>query len=722
VETAIMAHPRKKTPVKLPTDFKLVELTCALVKDASIGLNSDEKFQSDITYITKRFESEGLSFLTKTLPSFAKAIDRSLGTLEKFDPPTSFKRFSGSGLPRFLSGLTSRIFQRNGQPRLQPDICSIKDVRTICYVLYKLELPYSKQQLSDYCDKYVATDRQLPSYGFPVSDRAADILSTASAVVHDIFKDFDGKVPSVTRRFGDSYHLGDDVKDTPIFGFQKYRHGPGSLSTGESVTQKYAKLGAHRFPMLEDFHPIYHWGYCNAGALGNSAVLTALNPAAASEHPDEWASKLSEFWFKGKETLTETWWNLYSERQVKWETPTSSLEFVPKDSRGPRTICMEPLELQYVQQGLLSTLAPHIEERSRWHINFRDQSINAKFALQGSLDGNYSTVDLSDASDRVSTWLVEKLFPTRIFNALFAARSPQVELPDGRILTSMRKFAPMGSSICFPVESVVFYALAVASLVRTLGLELHIAKDLVYVYGDDIIIASVHPSPIMESFPWFGLKVNDSKSFTTPGLFRESCGCDAVLGERVEPIRLKKLLSSSRWSDIVGHLDLETNLFSFGYYRAAAVVAESVIRRAPVLNQNATSSTLGFTVVRGQRLPPSCEPRLIYVADDQFDDLCRSPIKPGKLWKHVFRCVPDKSWLAQKSSSGKILRPILKDVAYCLDRQELVYRRPMTASAKAEVSLDERELNRYFCLAGPEFISGRYTPRDSLYMVVRHTT
>jgi len=125
--------------------------------------------------------------------------------------------------------------------------------------------------------------------------------------------------------------------------------------------------------------------------------------------------------------------------------------------------------------------------------------------------------------------------------------TPEMEaiyaLPRGKHV--LRSFAPMGSAVCFPVESVIFWALAVSSIwnsENTLDCEgRRLIEESVYVFGDDIIIPTKYAQQVMDDLTLFGLKFGPEKCFTK-GPFRESCGCNAFDGERIEPVMIKKAL------------------------------------------------------------------------------------------------------------------------------------------------------------------------------------
>lgn len=228
--------------------------------------------------------------------------------------------------------------------------------------------------------------------------------------------------------------------------------------------------------------------------------------------------------------------------------PYARVVLVPKDSRGPRIISCEPAELLYIQQGLMGKLYEVLEthDLTRGFVNFTNQQVNRKLAHLSSITGDMATMDLSEASDRVSLELVKKVFPPRWVEALIASRSTHTQLPDESIV-ELNKFAPMGSSCCFPVEALVFWACATLQIqkqwnqlpTRKRGL----SYPEVYVYGDDIIVGSEYIGAAMSGLEAIGLKVNREKTYCS-GPFRESCGGDYHNGMDVTPVRIRKNLDS----------------------------------------------------------------------------------------------------------------------------------------------------------------------------------
>jgi hypothetical protein len=241
--------------------------------------------------------------------------------------------------------------------------------------------------------------------------------------------------------------------------------------------------------------------------------------------------------------------------------PRARVCLVPKDARGPRVISCEPAELMYIQQGLMRLLFETLEshELTRSMINFTDQTINRALACSSSINNELATLDLSEASDRVSLALVRALFPSNWVIALEACRSEETELPSGQIV-KLNKFAPMGSACCFPVEALTFWALASAAI----SIDHGVRYPVVYVYGDDIIVDSKYAATVIRALESQNLLVNRSKSYID-GPFRESCGGDFFKGTEVTPVRLRKFIGSGHAS-LVTDADFAMNLIEkFGY-------------------------------------------------------------------------------------------------------------------------------------------------------------
>lgn len=249
--------------------------------------------------------------------------------------------------------------------------------------------------------------------------------------------------------------------------------------------------------------------------------------------------------------------------------PKARLTFVPKDITKARSICMEPILQQYLQQGTRLWLEAAIERHYIFNcmVRLSDQTLNQRRACEGSSDGTLDTIDLSNASDSVAVDVVKRVFPSKILYWLLATRSSTVILPGG---TSRRviKFAPMGSALCFPVQTILYSAIALmAGLLWSLDLteddmplltkvdieeainrffDIHHTRarkhllSLPVVYGDDIVCDQRTTSNIIRLLTACGLIVNTRKSFTGHDSYRESCGEHYMGGERVTPLQFSR--------------------------------------------------------------------------------------------------------------------------------------------------------------------------------------
>jgi hypothetical protein len=211
---------------------------------------------------------------------------------------------------------------------------------------------------------------------------------------------------------------------------------------------------------------------------------------------------------------------------------------------------------------------------TRNRINFTSQEVNRRLALDHSDLRAMATLDLKDASDRVSLELVRRIFKDspRLARALEATRTPATKLPDGSVVT-LNKFAPMGSALCFPVEAYVFWVLLVASAVLEARMPLKRACRLFYVYGDDIVVPTHMVDRCIRVLESVGLVVNRDKT-CIHGPFRESCGMDAFKGVPVTPFRVKTVFSDRTrdGSVLSSYCALANHLGASGYQGAADLI------------------------------------------------------------------------------------------------------------------------------------------------------
>lgn len=211
----------------------------------------------------------------------------------------------------------------------------------------------------------------------------------------------------------------------------------------------------------------------------------------------------------------------------------SRVSFVPKNAKIERAICVEPMLNSMYQLGLGDWVATRLR---RVGIDIRDQSANQRAARYGSISGVSATLDLSSASDTVAKGLVEHLLSSDWYDLLLGL-STREGVVGGKI-TYFEKISSMGNGFTFPLETLVFWALAQAT--KELVCPNH--RTRVLVYGDDIIAPVPCVPLLVEVLSALGFTLNSQKSFWA-GPFRESCGCDYVLGENVRPVYVDDALT-----------------------------------------------------------------------------------------------------------------------------------------------------------------------------------
>lgn len=212
-----------------------------------------------------------------------------------------------------------------------------------------------------------------------------------------------------------------------------------------------------------------------------------------------------------------------------------------------RTISKEPGTLMYLQQGVARELVKFIHKHPELskHVDLRHQEINAQQALVSSRTHRFATIDLSSASDTVTTRLVKAVFRgTPLYPFLVALRSNTVVLPSGKVLRT-EKFAPMGSALCFPIETLIF-SCAVEYTVRRARRTMLGSFPHWRVYGDDIIVEDPLFWDTILTLGGLGFIPNPSKSFCSPARFRESCGGEGYDGVSVIPMKISRRFLSVR--------------------------------------------------------------------------------------------------------------------------------------------------------------------------------
>jgi hypothetical protein len=252
----------------------------------------------------------------------------------------------------------------------------------------------------------------------------------------------------------------------------------------------------------------------------------------------------------------------------------SRLYCVPKTTKSPRLIAAEPTSHQWCQQALLGFFFGQCRRVfGHYFIDFKDQSLSADMVIQASKDRSLATVDLSEASDRLSCWTVERIFRRNksILYALHAARTRYLrdEISKDKGFLKLKKFASQGTATTFPVMSIVMLCIALGVCLegRITWRKIWELRDQVRVFGDDIIIPSHGYEGLVRAMTILQLKVNVAKSYVR-GHYRESCGTDGFRGYDITSVTPKCIIPDSPAS-CQAVVDLTNNLFNKGYWHAS---------------------------------------------------------------------------------------------------------------------------------------------------------
>ncbi len=496
----------------------------------------------DLKTVTARVEHEGLSFLTIALPQFGADFQKSLDLGRVAHP--LFQGFTWKGsLPRFLGGFFELVFDRaTGRLLDDPSVDAIQAIRQITLMFGKVNLPCSDARERAAINKYVQCEQEV---------KLSDLALTEDNLSRFV-------------RVGNMLWSGvlQQVEESIYYGRLIPRHGPGSTADKLLGNQKYNQT--------------------------------------------EWTSRLESIFPYGEYCLPNWRYVEYLGRvhflEPGAERPVQVLT-VPKTLKTPRIIAREPTCMMYMQQAISRDLVSHLEgstNPNRCMIGFSDQAENQHLARLGSSNGELATLDLSEASDRVSNQLVRALvgnFPN-VVEGLDATRSRKADVP-GKGVIRLAKFASMGSALCFPIEAMVFLTVALVGIERVLNRQLT-ARDVkslrgsVRVYGDDIIVPTKYVHSVIDHLETFGFRVNVDKSFWN-GKFRESCGKEYYDGHDVSITRVRSLLPTSRKDapELVSTISFRNQLYLAGYWRVVAALDEFLERLIPFPRVSATSSVHG---------------------------------------------------------------------------------------------------------------------------------
>lgn len=516
-------------------------------------------FLKDKERIALCAQSRGLAYFTLDLPHLDSLLLRALecGRLS-LEGPCSSRVSKRIQVPRLFSGLWLRVFEQDSCLKQDPDVTAVAFLRQFCCLGKKLLVECSPARTLSALENYHDIERGLrrPSSNWFDDELVnyrqhrldlRDAVTTSSQV--DLYSEAqkEAKESDQARR-----------EDRRLL----------------NVVQQVADIVVGD---LGYFHPA---AYSSQLERDNRGIGFKHGPGAVAERLENWEKSRFPNWphklnhvFSFEDSALCA--GDERDRPLNHEL-ASRLICVPKSAKTPRLIAAEPVAHQWCQQLTWSWLQDALMDNYKgYFINFRKQELSADLVLKSSSDRKLATVDLSDASDRLSCWTVERMFRSNfsVLRALHAARTRYLKdnLSDkSGLFIKLNKFASQGTATTFPVQSIVFLIISLASAIGGGSItreRIWKCRHQVRVYGDDIIIPTHGYARLIRIMELLQLKVNVSKSYVN-GHFRESCGADGFLGYDVTPVKPKVLVADGPAS-CQAVIDTSNNLFCKGYWYAS---------------------------------------------------------------------------------------------------------------------------------------------------------
>ena len=518
----------------------------------------------DFARIRSSVDARGLGVLTLELPALCKHLDKCIDNGLWTEPFTPLSRRSGpaSPCPRLFGGMWLRLFDKKGMLRDQVDTHAYQLLRQLLLFAKKVRLECKDTAVYAAVASFYEIEEEIPQPTLPWNGRDFD-GSTAkflSLAEPPGFYPERGELPlliGIEPRRSSLLQLIQSVADqlACVLGAfnafdHKPKHGPGVVSDLKGGEFKYT------FPSwpnrLERVFPLADFAYANVGLWADSVE--------EADHSDI--------------------------------EPSSRLIVVPKTQKAPRLIAAEPTAHQWCQQVIWSYFKTAYTNRPIVKgvtlddfVSFGDQTGNQKLARLGSVNGAYVTVDLSSASDRLSCFVVERIFRRNpaLLEAFYASRTRYLSQDiDKRCpkIVRLKKFSTMGSACTFPVQSHVFLCVALACTLYARGDKvtprtIAALAGQVRVFGDDIIVPRVAGALLLEALGSLGLKVNQEKTYRN-GRFRESCGLEAFAGDVVTPAYFLRPPTRTNPESVVSAVACRNNFFLKGMWHAAAAIERTV--------------------------------------------------------------------------------------------------------------------------------------------------
>lgn len=542
-------------------------------------------------------KDRGVRYLTVDLVSAGKHFDLCLEA-GAFTPSgiAGMAIPKGQAIPRLFGGLLGRVFRRrSGMLRVDADITAISFLRQLFFTAKKVRMQCEDSATFETVKEFFDIERSVrPATLDWANDRSLSLSGNLNAI-----------------------HLADGLSDRLDEDQPELKLSGGcALEANTKASSSVFPVVGNPTPLLEVIQRVADVITSGFGWFEPSEILPKHGPGAVADREGEskydfphWPAKLDGL-FKADELAFYNSSSVLLDQEdggplLSKGEPPSKLISVPKTQKAPRLIASEPTAHQWIQQGILSLLVDRMDQTAlKNSISLRDQVPSRELARLASIQRHLSTIDLSSASDRVSCWLVERIFRKnwRFLDAFHAARTRWLvnnldkKLPRYRLL---RKFTTMGSALTFPVQSIVYAIVCIGVDIwfresspqgdsfRVMKTDLsrisasqfsRLISDSsrrIRVFGDDLIVPVDTTPVVIEVLTHLGLKVNIHKTFTA-SFFRESCGLDAYRGVDVTPCYVNEVPDSSEPESLISVVESSNNFHNKGLWNTAAYLRDSL--------------------------------------------------------------------------------------------------------------------------------------------------
>lgn len=531
----------------------LLSIALELLEEARVAcVYQSDEVERDRARLVALSIARGLALFTLDLPSLDSQLTSSLDARQlSASGPLTGRRSKTDPRPTFLWGLWSLVFDITGCLIEEADPNAILMLRQIFCLGKRIELECSPARLEATLENYHAIESEIVP---PLLYWDGDDLGSSS---RDL-------------RFSNSFG---HPESNPLFCYREGDTDPESTWFVQELLRRLDFTSQAVSALVGAFNPIAGEKTHADGRFkhGPGAVADQGEGAFKYSFPN-WPRKLGytfPFDWCGSHTLTPE--TFPSEHE-----PPSKLLAVPKTAKGPRLIAAEPVAHQWCQQKVGTWLAGRFNATQiGWFIDLSDQKLSQEMVREASISGDLTTLDLSDASDRLSCRHVESLLRGNrsLLEAVHAVRTrwvvDRVTGKTARFL-KIKKFAAQGSALTFPMQSLFFLACCLAACGVSCLDDLERLKGKVRVFGDDLIVPKYAHAGVKLLLTHLGLKVNVAKSFCD-GNFRESCGMDCWKGHDVTPLKPKSLIPDTP-EHSQGLIDTSNNFYLRGFWRISQLL------------------------------------------------------------------------------------------------------------------------------------------------------